>query len=175
MGRTIWKATVMRNHMSPAVSHTRSGLLARGFTLIELLVVISIIALLIAILLPTLETARRQVRLVTCSSNLRQFGIGISTYLAEYQQYPPPCTQSVLLLYTTESNLNQWDNREVFLDMVNGQAADIFFCPLWGGPRPPEGSPDPNAEYSEHFLTYGPAVHDRAFVGYNLLFLIRDT
>src|SRR5262245_24155104 len=47
----------------------------RGFTLIELLVVVSIIALLITNLLPTLSSAKGSARSVACLSNQRQLGI----------------------------------------------------------------------------------------------------
>jgi prepilin-type N-terminal cleavage/methylation domain-containing protein/prepilin-type processing-associated H-X9-DG protein len=51
-----------------------------GFTLIELLVVISIIALLAALALPALTKAREAARRTQCSSNLRQFGIGLTEF-----------------------------------------------------------------------------------------------
>jgi prepilin-type N-terminal cleavage/methylation domain-containing protein len=54
--------------------------LVRGFTLVELLVVISIIALLLSVLIPSLQKARSLAKRVTCSSYLRQCGVGLIAY-----------------------------------------------------------------------------------------------
>jgi prepilin-type N-terminal cleavage/methylation domain-containing protein len=61
----------------------------RGFTLIELLVVISIVALLIALLLPALAKAQESGRRSVCLSSQHQIGLGMQHYAQEYRQRLP--------------------------------------------------------------------------------------
>ena len=66
----------------------RPGQRPGGFTLVELLVVIGIIALLIGMLLPTLNSAREKGRSVACGSNLRQIGTAMFMYVNDHRTFP---------------------------------------------------------------------------------------
>lgn len=109
----------------------------RAFTLIELLVVISIIALLIAILLPALGAARESAKRTQCASNLRQQGTAVFAYATDLKDQLPPMRSDGL----NDQTINHWGRwfKQTSPDLIWNlgfiwdegymETGEIFFCP----------------------------------------------
>ena len=96
----------MNDNVSPRARRASRGSLASraaGFTLVELLVVIGIIALLISILLPSLNTARQSANAVMCQSNMRQMGVASALWANGHDGSLPAATFDGNFDYNTSS------------------------------------------------------------------------
>jgi len=80
----------------------------RGFTLIELLVVIAIIGLLVALLLPAVQSARESGRRSVCMSHLKQLGVALHSFESARRSFPPsrygPVASNYCWSTSTEAN-----------------------------------------------------------------------
>lgn len=107
-------------------TRARRGGIDSAFTLIELLVVIAIIAILAAMLLPTLSHAKQQARAVQCRNRVRQITLAMHMYVNDYRRYPPAGWQENGVLSGWFDLLQTyhplaWTNRQ-------------FHCPGYKGP-----------------------------------------
>ena len=92
----------------------------RGFTLVELLVVIGIIALLISILLPSLNGARKQARTVTCLSNLKQMANAQEMYASQFNGWAVPIFIGKRIPGPTNTR-KRWQNNDLFRANIGQQ------------------------------------------------------
>lgn len=82
-------------------------MMRRGVTIIELLVVIGVIALLLALTLPAVTSAREASRRTQCRNNLKQLGIAIQNYESQFRFFPPGNVQRKSLHVTLLPQMDQ--------------------------------------------------------------------
>ncbi len=102
-----------------------------GFTLIELLVVIAAVSVLMAILVPALQRARRQAKAMICQTNLRQWGTALALYLQSKEGHLPRGTTMLML----RGAAMPVDDPNVPQDAVHGfHTRGIALCPMAAKP-----------------------------------------
>jgi prepilin-type N-terminal cleavage/methylation domain-containing protein len=158
----------------------------RAFTLVELLVVIAIIGLLVAMLLPAIQSSREAARRSSCSNNMKQIGLAIAQFQLAKSVYPPSSTDdvfgfaanpternhswaSVIMPFLEESSLEDKINFTLSSMAPTNQPAagvvvPVYRCASYTGPALTEDSHYPPGKYAiGNYVSIGASDVDHVY------------
>lgn len=161
---------------------SHSSKLRTAFTLVELLVVIAIIGLLVALLLPAVQSAREAARRMQCQNHLKQLSLALLNYHSSHKRFPPggvhsggrsyddfrdaswgtTWTISILPQLEQTARWNQWDS-----SMPSDQQPDVTGQPLSVMKCPSEQPTEPCSGSSNIGTPFAPALYDKGNYGAN--------
>ena len=127
--------------------HSSQRFRRRGFTLVELLVVIAIIGILVALLLPAVQSARESGRRTQCTNHLKQWGLATHNYHDTHRAFPMTNAQNYL---PNVQGFSPQARLLPFVEQANLQNALDFAQPAFTGPF---NSLVPNPQFAAAFAT----------------------
>lgn len=155
------------NQMMPPTSTKNLGIARapKGMSLVEILIVISLIGILVALMIPSMEGMRNRSTLMRCAANLRQIGIAANAYASEHNGYFPPCptttsvTEGIYFIWSTPSGKPTW----LYSGVLYGEGyltdGSVYYCPT-----AEKGTYDYQGQWVEKFKGAGFSSNPR--IGY---------